>query len=229
MVKTRHSPPFFVFSLDFFSIPRGFRVTSSRIECSDSVSERIYKSILSHPYLSQRERRSYLNLDNSTYRNGIEELVREGRIVPVNVYTGKGRPVKLFQIRGRNPSIAHEYGVFKAEETLRSLELEVSRGRNADLEVNYGDYRIAVEIETGSNVNAGKYMRFREAYDGLIVVCVTKKCINKARRELFDFDWCYRVSSLYKIVWDLKMLVKCLEESDLTSDLSREENMVSSL
>lgn len=196
-----------------YSSPQSFRVQVSMPDCDDSDAERIYRSIIEHPFLSQRERRSYLRMDSATYRRGVEKLVREGRIIPVTVYTGYGRPVKLFETRGSNPSIRHEYGVHKVLETLGSIGLQARKGRRADVEVVLDDETVVgVEVETGLNIDRGKYMRFLSEYHGLVVVCIDRKCMDKARRKLQGLGGCHGVTNLHWLTRTMGKTISCISE-----------------
>ena len=48
---------------------------------------------------------------------------------------------------------------------------------------------MAVEVETGSNVNAGKYAGLKASYDSLLVVCTSRPCLRIARRALEASAW----------------------------------------
>ena len=162
----------------------------------------LLQSLREKPYLSQRQRRALLGLDGSTYRELVAELVDAGLVEIVEVYTGgPGRPPRLLALKGRNPSALHEYGVYQAGLLLgrvcESVE-EGDRGR-ADLAAVCGDVRVGVEIETGSNLVREKFAQRLNDHDYIVVVCVSRKCLRKARRIASTLEGKVLVTTLYKL------------------------------
>ena len=149
-----------------------------------SLEEKVLQSIYTHPHLSMSERKAYLGLDGTTFLRIVESLVEQGKVRVVTAYRGPGRPVKLLQARGMNPSAPHYYGEARVEEAARELGLRVSRSREPDLVLETpSGARVAVEVETGSNISRGKYLRVLEEYDYLVILPVTRKAYSQALRE----------------------------------------------
>jgi len=147
----------------------------------------LLESLYTHPELTLSERRAYLRLDSRSFKAAVEELLRRGLASLVTVYQGRGRPAKLLQPRGMNPGIAHRYLEHRvrtvAEET---LGLTPDTPGDADLALELPDGRkIAVEIETGSNINAGKYLGLLErGYDMVVIVPASRQAGAMARRAV---------------------------------------------
>ena len=150
-------------------------------------ARRLLASIYTHPYLSTRERRAYLGMNGTAYRRVVERLVAKGVLRVVVVHQGVGRPVKLLQPRGMNPSVAHHYAVYNASKILKSIpciaNVAVEPGDGADIAaVTAAGTRIAVEVETGTNIAVIKYMNLlRRGYSYVIVLCTNKYCKRLAR------------------------------------------------
>ncbi|MEB3806808.1 MAG: hypothetical protein GSR73_04750 [Desulfurococcales archaeon] len=166
--------------------PAPVRVKLQPLSRMDKATEALLESIKSHPHLTTRERRAYLSLNNRVYMAAVEYLKRKGVIEEVTAYRGSGRPPKLLQIKGMNPGAVHAYGVHHTsvivENTLGVPCMRPSGGASKpDLEATYGRFKLAFEVETGSNINAGKYLRVLREYDYLFIVCV-KKCMGTAKR-----------------------------------------------
>jgi len=89
-----------------------------------------------------------------------------------------------------NPGAAYRFLEHKAIAAARmELGVEASKSRDADLCIEFYGSKIAVEVETGSNVTSGKYLRLKEAYDWLIVLCSSTRCLRRASRALEETGW----------------------------------------
>lgn len=166
-----------------------------------SARRALLESLRERPLLTQRERRALLGLDGSTYKRLVEELLASGEVELVEVYTGgPGRPPRILALKGRNPSVLHEYGVARAREILSGrCRVEVNGAEGPDLTVECDGVRIAVEVETGSNLVREKLRKRLQAYDGLVVVCVTRECARRARRIVESLGERAAATTLYRL------------------------------
>ncbi|MEB3851015.1 MAG: DUF87 domain-containing protein [Desulfurococcales archaeon] len=160
-------------------------------------ARQVLESIALNPALTQRERRSSLGMRGSEYYRAVEELVRLGLARKVRVQTGWGRPVVLLERPGTIPGAAHRYLERALASRLpRILGAEVEKPRDADLAlVSPCGARLAVEVETGSNIDPGKYRRLHARYHALLIVCTEKRCTRGALRAALDAGWEGRVAA----------------------------------
>lgn len=158
-----------------------------RLDCN---ARRILESIRLHPHLTQRERRSLLRMDGHTYTQALASLQALGLVRVVEVNTGRGRPVKLLETPGLRPGAAHRFLEHRILAAAARLGLKAWRPGDADIALQAPEAgRVAVEVETGSNVNAGKYTGLHAGYDALLIVCTDKPCLRTARRALNATAW----------------------------------------
>ncbi|MCE4602258.1 MAG: DUF87 domain-containing protein [Desulfurococcales archaeon] len=152
------------------------------VDMPDASSDGDYVRLISHireyPYLAQRDRRAMLGMSSSKFARLVRRGLEEGVLETVTVNTGRGRPVKLLQVKGDNPGAAHHF----LEHRIKGiLDMEGCRyavlERGPDIVVFRESDNICIEIETGTNISEGKYMRFLEYCDKMIIVCSTRRCI----------------------------------------------------
>jgi hypothetical protein len=77
------------------------------------------ESIANTPFLSMSERRRRLAWTKQVYHQIVKQLIETGVIEKVNVPLGRGRPLLLYQLKGKTPSIKHEYYVHWIAKQLR--------------------------------------------------------------------------------------------------------------
>ena len=153
-------------------------------------ARRLLASIYTHPYLNTRERRTYLGMNGAAYQQAVQHLLARGILRIVLVHQGRGRPVKLLQPRGMNPSVAHHYAAHNAAKTLQSIQcvssvvIEPSDGADIAVTTSTGT-KIAIEIETGTHINAVKYLNLlKKGYNHIIIICTNTKCTRHARNTI---------------------------------------------
>jgi len=172
------------------SSPRPFLLKTMRpVANIDDKAQKLLQSLYTHPHLSTRERRAYLGMNGEEYRQAVEHLRSKGLVRVVTVYQGRGRPVTLLQPKGMNPSIAHRYTVYHAArmaEKLPWIEHVDTNGNEADIKAKtINGNQIAIEIETGTNINTGKYLNLIEqGYCCIIIVCTTIECRVYAKKTV---------------------------------------------
>ncbi len=141
-----------------------------------SLSSKAYlllKDIEANPLSGVRTRRARLKITGSEYFRAEKELVKRGLIKPVYVYIGRGRPVKLYSLKGYNP--LHDYGVKKVCRVLDRMGVAYRVGDMPD--VSAGD--VAVEVETGTNIFEEKYDVLLNKYRVVVVVPLTKVALKR--------------------------------------------------
>lgn len=147
------------------------------------LEKRFLKNVFEKPFISVRERRFKLGLSGKKYSEIEEKLINLGYIRPIKVYTGLGRPIKLYETSFSGESIVHRFGVDFCKKVLEKMGFKVKLGRRPDIVIL--DYNIAIEIETGRNIVKGKFIDLLEKYSKVIVVVLDKKVLRKMRRKRF--------------------------------------------
>ncbi|MEB3861621.1 MAG: DUF87 domain-containing protein [Desulfurococcales archaeon] len=152
---------------------------------SDRDYVRLISNVREYPYLAQRDRRAMLGMPSGKFARLVRRGLEEGVLEVVSVNTGRGRPVKLLQIKGDNPGAAHHFLLHRVKGVLdvEGCEYTVLE-RGPDIVVFRRSSNICIEVETGSNVSEGKYKRFMEYCNALIIVCSSKKCVSRVSRIL---------------------------------------------
>ena len=158
-----------------------FKLNIDRLSIhSDDGLIKLINSILRYPFLSQRDRRSLLGMSGKEYFKLVHRAVEGGFVEVVSVNTGSGRPVKLLQVKGSNPGAAHQFLLDKVKKLLDQEGYNyITLERRPDIVVLRESGNICVEIETGSNISLGKYIRFSEYCDSMITICSNRKCVSK--------------------------------------------------
>ncbi|RLE58173.1 MAG: hypothetical protein DRJ32_06930 [Thermoprotei archaeon] len=131
-------------------------------------AEKLLENIMNEPYISIRCRRAKLGMTGTEYSRAEAELVKAKTIDPVYAYTGRGRPVKLYRYRSINP--LHGFGVYRVRKMLDEIGLKYRVSRSPDIEV---EEKVAIEIETGTNIYPEKYEELLKKYKIVIAVPVT--------------------------------------------------------
>lgn len=167
-------------------------------------------SLRDRPCLTQRERRASLGLDGKTYSRIVAILIEKGVAELVEVFTGgPGRPPKILALKGKVPGALHHYGVKRAsEEASRVCKVVPAGDGRADIAVLCGEARIAIEVETGTNVVREKYARLLKEYDAIVIVCVRKSCMRQARKTANAFQGRVVVSTLHSLATTLRGLAR---------------------
>ncbi len=179
----------FILSASSARTPFLVKTATPVVDVKDN-ARRLLNSIYTHPYFSTRERRTYLGMNGAVYQKAVQYLLARGILRIVLVHQGRGRPVKLLQPRGMNPSVAHCYAAHNAAKTLESMPIISSvvtePGDGADIAaVASTGQRIAVEIETGTHINTAKYINLLEkGYDYVVIICTNHNCSRHARNTI---------------------------------------------
>lgn len=166
------------------SVSHPIRISIDPMVSGDDIMK-LLDSVIKYPYFTTRERRSYLGWDGEKYRRVVEEAKRRGYIVEKYFYKGTGRPIKLLETRGMNPSAPHKYAEYHVDLLLQDkFGIKPNKGvlYGPDFSFKINGKRIALEIETGSNLDAGKLLGRLRNYDYLIILCTSKECLRTARR-----------------------------------------------
>ncbi len=165
----------------FGVVDRDSVIAAEKRNAIESLKERILELIRKEPCLPARERRARLGVNGNYYSLAVESLIREGKISVVNLKWGWGRPITLYEILPRRgPGVLHKciaeriYNLLR--QSLKGVEVKVEY-RGADIALVKGDLRIAIEVETGSNIVRGKYLNLLEerGFNHIIVLVDSKQ------------------------------------------------------
>ncbi len=141
------------------------------------------QSMDKEPFISTRQRRHSLGWNEEKYGRIVEGLIQKGMIEKVSAPTGRGRPLVLYQIKGKKPSIKHEYYVHWLVGQL------VKKGLTCTAEKVGPDIRIpklkaAINVELGSSEIRSNISKALEQFDKLIVSSDDVKVLEAIRSQI---------------------------------------------
>ncbi len=165
-------------------------IAAEKREFLEEIKRRFLASVKTYPCLTVRQRRELLGVNGSYYRKAEKELVREGKITKLVLRMGRGRPAILYETNPpMRPSVLHRCAAEKIAGALRrrlegaEVKLEY---RGADIAVVRGEKLVAVEVETGSNIVRGKYLRLLqvEGFNHVVVVVIDRRHARRAKNAV---------------------------------------------
>lgn len=117
------------------------------------------ESLKTDPFMPAAERRERLGMGDDEYASVVHNLEQNGTIESVNVKQLTGRPLVLYQLKGSNPGIAHQYYLHWLSSQLSVAGINAMPDHNRDM-IAHGLKTVAIEYETGAsdvmqNINAG--------------------------------------------------------------------------
>ncbi len=141
------------------------------------------QSIDKEPFISTRQRRHSLGWNEEKYGRIVEGLIQKGMIEKVSAPTGRGRPLVLYQTKGKNPSVKHEYYVHWL------VSQFVKKGLTCTAEKVGPDIRIpklktAINVELGSSEIRSNISKALEQFDKLIVCSDDVKVLEAIRSQI---------------------------------------------
>ncbi|MBI2938372.1 MAG: ATP-binding protein [Thaumarchaeota archaeon] len=147
----------------------------------DDNEERLFlESISKEPFIPTRERRHLLGWDDRRYSRVVNGLSRRGEVEAVKVKLGKGKPRILYQKKGANPGIKHEFYVHWISEQLRNKGIECITSRvGPDIQTT----RTAINVETGNSDILGNIWIALNDFSKVIVCSDDEELVKNVSRE----------------------------------------------
>jgi len=152
------------------------------------LEQEFLNSIGEKPFVPMVERRKLLGWDKQKYSEVVSRLIKNGVIEKVSVPIGKGRPLVLYQLKGKKPSIKHEYYVhwIVSELTNKGLVCRVAKIGEAKPDIEAPSLRTAINIELGKSGTEKNIKSALERFDKVIVCSDSKALLKRLREENED-------------------------------------------
>jgi predicted transcriptional regulator len=133
----------------------GFGITEDTFEdAGDTNLEeeqvRFLESISKEPFIGRNERKVRLGIDSTTYSKIVSVLLDRGLIEKVNVFTGSGRPKVLYEIKGQNPGVKHQFYVEYVLQELRRMGIQAN-AQKTGADIALPSLRTAINVELGTS------------------------------------------------------------------------------
>lgn len=149
------------------------------------------------PFMPMNKRRKILEWDEKKYSEIVNRLVGNGVIEKVKVAHGKGRPVVLYQIKGRRPGVKHDYFVYWIVDELinKGLVCRIAKIGEAKPDVQIPSLKTAINIELGKSEIKKNIENALKEFERVIVCSDNEKLIkslsegNGDNRVLFSDIW----------------------------------------
>ncbi|MDW8034627.1 MAG: DUF87 domain-containing protein [Nitrososphaerota archaeon] len=152
------------------------------------LEEEFLESIREKPFIPVVDRRKLLGWDKQTYSRVVSKLVEKGVIEKVNVPIGKGRPLVLYQLKGKKPSVKHEYYVYWLinELTTKGLTCRIARIGEAKPDIEIPSLKTAINIELGKSKVEENIRSALEKFEKVMVCSDNKALLRKLREKNRD-------------------------------------------
>jgi len=153
------------------------------IELTDLERE-FLESINEKPFIPMVERRKLLGWDKEKYSEVVDKLISKGVIEKVRVPVGKGRPLVLYQIKGKRPSVKHEYYVYWIvnELTNKGLVCRIAKIGEEKPDIEIPSLKTVINIELGKSEVEKNIQSTLERFEK-IIICSDNKALLKRLRE----------------------------------------------
>ena len=154
-----------------------------------------------NPFVAMTERRDKLGWDKQTYAQVVRNLKDKNVIDQVNVPLGRSRPLVLYQMKGKNPSVKHEFYVYWIIDKLTTKGF-VCRAEKIGPDIQIPGLNACVNVELGKSSLDGNVVTALSRFDTVVVVSDSKKVLDKvAVPELKEGR-----KVLKSLVWDVPEL-----------------------
>lgn len=141
------------------------------------------QSVETQPFVSVRERRHLLGWENDEYVGVVASLKEKGIIEQVQVSKGRGRPLVLYQIKGRKPGVKHEYYVDWIARQLGHVNIECLASKVGP-DVQIPALKTAVNVEMGSSEIPGNIKSALSEFERLIVCSDDSQILERIRSQM---------------------------------------------
>ncbi|MCP8317999.1 MAG: ATP-binding protein [archaeon] len=168
--------------------------------------EGFLESINSFPFIPVAERRRTLGWDKRRFSDVVTKLVENGIIEKVNVPMGRGRPIVLFQLKGANPSIKHEYYVDWLVRQLAGKGYVLRLGKKLGPDIQIPSIKTAINIELGTSDIQGNISSALKEFDRVIVCSNDNSVLDK----IVEFETKEGKRLEKALVWDVPKLFEAI-------------------
>lgn len=145
--------------------------------------QQFIENIKGHPYIGVAGRRAILGWDESRYSEIVSKLISKGVIEKQNVRLGQGRPKVLYQLKGRVPSVKHEYYVCWIVEKLVERGL-VCRIEKVGPDIQVPSLGLAINVELGKSDIRGNIPKALKDFRNVIICSDQKKVLESVSDQV---------------------------------------------
>jgi len=122
-----------------------------KVQHDFSEEEQVFlESIKMNPFIPMTERRSMLGWDKKKYSTILKRLIENNVVEKNRVPMGKGRPIVLYQLKDKRPSIKHEYYVYWIVKKLANKGY-VLRKSKVGPDITIPSHKVAINVELGKS------------------------------------------------------------------------------
>lgn len=160
------------------------------------------ESIREKPFIPVVERRRMLGWNKRVYSQVVKRLVEKDIIEKIGVPMGRGRPIVLYQLKGRRPSLKHDYYVYWLVEKLteKGLVCRIARVGEAKPDVQIPSLRTAINVELGKSKIEENLKKALKEFERVIICSDKEKLLEKLKKENKD------KGALFYLVWEVPSL-----------------------
>lgn len=148
-----------------------------KIQHDFSEDEQLFlESINKDSFIPMTKRRSILGWDKRKYSTILRRLIENKVVEKIRVPMGKGRPIVLYQLKGKKPSIKHEYYVYWIVKKLANKGY-VLRTSKVGPDITIPSQKVAINVELGkSDIKKNIKIALKD-YNRVIVCSDNKKVL----------------------------------------------------
>ncbi len=159
------------------------------------------ESIRLEPFIPMTERREKLGWERKNYATIVKGLVEREIIERVSVPLGRSRPLVLYQLKGKNPSIKHEFYVHWIIRKLADKGF-VCRAEKVGPDIQIQSLNAAINVELGKSSLERNVVTALNQFDRVVVASDSKGVLDRiAIPELKEGK-----KVLKSLIWDVPRL-----------------------
>ncbi len=136
------------------------------------------EGISREPFIPMTERRKSLDWDRKVYSDVVRRLKENGVIEQVTVPLGRSRPLVLYQLKGKNPSVKHEFYVYWIIQQLTSKGL-VCRAEKVGPDIQILSLNAAINVELGKSSLEQNVATALSRFDKVVIASDSKKVLDR--------------------------------------------------
>lgn len=161
------------------------------------------ESINNEPFIPMTERRDRLGWDRKTYADIVRKLKENATIEQVTVPLGRSRPLVLYQLSGKNPSIKHEFYIYWIIEKLADKGI-VCRAEKIGPDIQIPSLNAAINVELGKSSLEQNVTTALNQFETVVIASDSKKVLD--RITISEFKEGKKV--LKSLIWDVPNLFR---------------------